>query len=149
MSENAVEEVREFLEKLPQRSPQEAIGMRDEGGLMQGMILGAALLGVLTLLGTAVPFLLDSFAPKTESASTKPATANEAAPASPDKAQAAAPATDAGEGSTTAETAPPAASNAADPDRVLDSLGIGEAKEAAPNVNPRESDLDNLLDGVK
>jgi len=36
-----------------------------------------------------------------------------------------------------------------DLDKAKKTLGLDETKSAPANVNPREKDLDNLLDGVK
>lgn len=142
MNENTVEEVREFLDRLPQRTPQEAIGMRDEGGLWQGLLVGTAALAVLVLIGTAVPFYL---APATEPGSTAE---NDVTPAADSVEPEAS--TAASQPATEASNEPAAVGNSevADPDRVLDTLGIGEAKEADPEENPRASELENLLDGV-
>ena len=42
----------------------------------------------------------------------------------------------------------PRGEKVANPDQVLNSLGIGEAKQADPKENPLEDNLDKLLDGV-
>ena len=48
----------------------------------------------------------------------------------------------------TATAVTPSGETVANPDQVLESLGVGEARQADPKKNPLEDNLDKLLDGV-
>ena len=141
----AVAEIKSFLAGLEHRSPQEAIGMNDESGLWKGLVLGSIMIAILTAVGTVVPYLLEQREGSTQ-ASVKPVAEPQANNATEQPAAAA------GDDAGLADGTPAAATgegNPPNPDKVLDSLGIGEAKSASPKENPRESELENLLDGIK
>ncbi len=139
----AVAEVKTFLAGLKHRTPQEAIGMNDEGGLWKGLILGSIGLAILTVTGTVVPYFLFP-SDGSSQASAKPATQVKDSADQP-----ATPAAADTQASNNAANTEPGGTNVADPEKVLGSLGIGEAKNAEPDKNPREADLDNLIDGIK
>ncbi|MDP6447686.1 MAG: hypothetical protein QGG36_09470 [Pirellulaceae bacterium] len=140
-----VKELKSFLGTLSERTPQEALGITNESGLASGTI--AAIGGFLVLLAlfTAGPYYWH-YLPFGEQSVTdaKPATAAAVDTNTGDTAPASVP--DAG---ATGAGASGSEAPVANPDEVLDTLGIGEAKEAPADQNPRESDLDKLLDGIK
>lgn len=134
-SPELVEELRSFLGNLDQRTPQEAIGMEDSGGLLSSLVISSIGFVVLLMLLTAISF----FTPSDESVAdeNKPPAAvgsdadkgsNQAAPANQSKA--------------------PANGPVANPDEVLNKLNIGETKTADPDANPLDNpNIDSLLDG--
>lgn len=134
-SPELVEELRSFLGNLDQRTPQEAIGIEDSGGLVSSMLVSAAGFVVLLLILTAIPY----FTPGTEAVADKK-------PAVSDSAE------ESGSGAAEVPVQPGSSMNAdvpvANPEEVMDRLNIGETKDANPNENPLDSpNLDRLLDG--
>lgn len=135
-SSASVQELKDFLRQHRGKSSQELLGELGKTSLFQAMVkstLGClALLAVLTL----VPFFTAG-EPETKKATAKPAVA------APQPAP------------TAAVLTPTAAADASgapagvDVEKAQKVLGLDETKSAPADVNPREKDLDNLLDGVK
>lgn len=141
-----IAEIRSFLHGLQERTPQEAIGMSGEGDLVRYLVVAVAASVALAFAGTALPY----FWPVDEAAVRKQRTVAEdraAATGSVAEATAASPATRPAEAATTAVT--PSGEPVANPGQVLESLGVGEAKQADPKKNPLEGNLEKLLDGVE
>ena len=124
-SQATVAELKAFLRELKGRSPQEMLGMVASNQLFRATIHALVLIAVLLLVFTAIPYF-------TREAPT-PVVAPTATPATPLEAPA----------ETPVEPAIPAES---DP---LESLGIGEEKQAPPNLNPLESDTRSFLDELE
>ncbi len=131
----SVQELREFLRKHQGKGSQELLGELGKSSLMSAMV--KATLGTLALLAvlTIVPFFTTDPNPPKKSKVT---------PAQSAAAPAATPAA----ATTTANTNPDVP-NGVDLEKAKQTLGLDETKAAPGNVNPREKDLDNLLDGVK
>ncbi|NQT39554.1 MAG: hypothetical protein HQ581_18805 [Planctomycetes bacterium] len=132
-----VAELRQFLGNMRNRSPQEVLGLVATSGLARSVLLATVLIAGLLVALTAVPYYYqgsEAAEPKkpsgqTAAAAQAPAESSPAEPASP--------------AATTAGGSP------TDPDRAVDAMGIGETRSSDPKQNPRETDLDNLLDGIE
>ena len=142
-------ELREFVQKLHGKSPQEMLGLVAGSNLIQSTILATIITFVLILAFTIVPYALDRNSPATAKAELPvPAAPAPAAAPTATAAVAATPATPTA--APTGSAALPATSpNAAPPDPVLDRLGIGETKAADPKKNPLEAGADDLLKDLK
>jgi len=136
----SVGELREFLGKMQGKSPQEVLGAVANSGLVASTLLSAVLIGVGLFGLSAFSYFWNGGA---TTAKNTPAVGERewSDPGAGDETPAAQP----------AEADPAANAGNATPsgDNTLDALGIGETKTAKPDENPRELDLDNLLDGVK
>ena len=139
-------ELREFFARMRGKSPQEALGLVSQSGLVRGMVLSTAAFALVLVVFTVVPYALsgDKDAPTDKPATAAAKPQPEAKPAADTGAQPAAP----------ADAAAAAASNAADAtgtpsasepnlDRAARVLGIDETKGTDPSDVP---DLDNILD---
>lgn len=133
-------ELREFVSSLKGRSPAEVLGAIGESSLVQAVAQAAVGCVVLLVLFTVGPYLY--YGP----AVAAPVESSDAAAASGDAPSAAAAETDA-----VAEAADGGAEPDAAPDveQAARAMGIDEARPADPKVNPLDSDLDRLLDGVE
>lgn len=131
----SVQELRDFLRQHQGKGSKELLGELGKSSLLQAMV--KATLGTLVLMAvlTLVPFFTEG-PPQPKKAKPKPAAA----------------------AATPAAGTPVASAKAANPSNVPDgvdldkakkAMGLDETKAAPDNVNPREKDLDNLLDGVK
>lgn len=127
----SVQELKEFLRQHRGKSSQELLGELGKTSLFQAMVKSTIACLVLMVVLTLVPFYTTG-APQAKRAKEKPTAA--AAPAAP-----AAPAI-------TEATGVP---QGVDVEKAQKVLGLDETKSAPADVNPREKDLDNLLDGVK
>lgn len=138
-----VAEIRSFLEGLQERTPQEAIGMSGDGDLIRYLVVAVVASVALAFAGTALPY----FWPVNESA---PAARKQRPVAEDGGTATGAVAEDAAVSPAAADTTAvtPNGEPVANPDQVLESLGVGEAKQADPKKNPLEDNLDKLLDGV-
>jgi len=140
-----VAEIREFLDQMHGKSPQEVIGMVAKSGLTRSIVLATFLFVVLLVALTIGPYLWE----RVGSGATGPATgqtdtAKEPA-AKPDESKP-------DEQPTEAVATTPKGKSVSDelnPDRAIDAMGIGETRTADPNKNPREDELDKLLDGIE
>ena len=137
-----VAEIRKFLDGLQERTPQEAIGMSDDGDLIRYLVFAIVASIALAFAGTALPYFWPDTDPTT-AVRKKNSAAEEGAAATGTVADAAVSTADP---TTTAVT--PSGETVANPDQVLESLGVGEARQADPKKNPLEDNLDKLLDGV-
>lgn len=132
-------ELREFLGQLKGRSPQEVMGIVAQSSLFRGITTATIACAVLLLIFTIGPYLLSN-APG--ALSQKTVTAATVAPVSNDIA---APA-DQNTNTTQTQQAEPTKPDLA---KAAQAMGIGETAEAAPDKNPLDSKLDNLLDGIE
>lgn len=134
----SVQELKEFLKQHRGKRSQELLGELGKSNLFQAMVKST--IGCLALLSvlTVGPYLLFG---TPEPKKVEPPAAAAATPAANTKTPVAA-----------ASNAPAnngGAPNGVDLDKAQKVLGVNETKAAPDNVNPREKDLDNLLDGVK
>ncbi len=146
-----VGELREFLEQMRGKSPQEMLGALAESGLIRATLQASVACVILIGTFTVVPYLLygkhgGSSAPATTPPAAAAASPAAAAPAPTAAAPTAPPPADAAAG------ARPAAAGSgapADLEKAAAAMGITETKTADPKNNPREKDLDSLLDKIK
>lgn len=135
----SVQELKEFLRKHQGKSSKELLGELGKTSLFQAMVKST--IGCLLLLAvlTVGPYLMEG--------KPKPAATAEQKPAAPAPAAATAqtPAT-AGNAATGNNSGAP---DGVDLEKAQKAMGLNETKAAPAEVNPREKDLDNLLDGVK
>jgi hypothetical protein len=129
----SVQELREFLRQHQGKGSQELLGELGKSSLLQAMV--KATLGTLVLLAvlTVVPYFVQG-PPEPTPAKAKPAAATPEASTPVAAAQA-----------TKSSNVP----DGVDLDKAKKAMGLDETKAAPDNVNPREKDLENLLDGVK
>jgi hypothetical protein len=140
-----VAEIREFIDQMHGKSPQEVIGIVAKSGLTRSIILATFLFGVLLVVFTIIPYFLNQRDGGTaEAAASQSDTAKEPA-AKPDESK---PEEQPAEAVTTTAK-DKNVSDDLDPDRAIDAMGIGETRTADPNKNPREDELDKLLDGIE
>ena len=137
-----VAEIRKFLDGLQERTPQEAIGMSGDGDLIRYLVVAIVASIALAFAGTALPYFWPDTDPTT-AVRKKNSAAEEGAAATGTVADAAVSTAD-----PTTTAVPPSGETVANPDQVLESLGVGEARQADPKKNPLEDNLDKLLDGV-
>ncbi len=157
-----VDELKDFLQGMKGKSAQEVLGVIAQSGLIRGVTQATVATIVLVAAFTVGPYMLygrngvkpaaassdnakqstDSQAAKSPNAAATP-NASTAANAS----SAAAPAVEGTSPPTGGATTPAGAP--ADLERAAQVLGVGETKGADPKNNPREKDLDSLLDKIK
>lgn len=124
-------ELREFLNKLHGKSPQEVIGIVSASMMVQSMLIATAATILIMLVFTVWPYL-------TEGPHGKPVAKKPAAPPPSAAAE--------------ATPAAPVAATVNQPDAAAadKALGSDEAKPADPGSNPLDRpDLDKLLDKVE
>lgn len=136
----SVQELREFLHNHRGKSSQELLGELGKSSLLQAMVKSTVGCLALMALMTVVPFYTQGEPQPKKSKSAQKATA----PANTAAAPAANTATN-----NAAATTNSGLPDGVDLDKAKKTLGLDETKAAPANVNPREKDLDNLLDGVK
>lgn len=135
-------ELRDFVQQMRGRSPQEMLGLVAESGLFQGIVLSTLSIFALLMVCTVVPYAwgksrgpAKGTAAPVASAASAPAGESTAPPA--------------------ATAAPPAGAPAANPaapqvsEDVLDKLGVGGTKESSLDRNPLDNDKDDLLKDLK
>ncbi|MGB1129583.1 MAG: hypothetical protein ACPG4K_06010 [Haloferula sp.] len=126
-SQATVDELKAFLAELKGKSPQEMLGMVAGNQLIRATIHSLILIGAILVIFTIIPYLTR------EKDTPEVATHETEAPA---------------ETVTTPEE-PPAAEPSAPEPTALDSLGIGEEKQAPPEVNPLDGDTGSFLDELE
>jgi len=126
------DDVRKFIGSLSSRSCEEAIGLSNQGGLVAGIVQATVGFAVVLIAFTAIPYWMGSHKP---APTAKPEAATAAAAENPVTPPVTAGETD-GEGDV-------------DLSKAANVMGIDETKSAAPNENPLDKKLDNLLDGVE
>jgi cytoskeletal protein RodZ len=137
-------ELREFIGRMRGKSTQEVLGVIAQSGLVRSVAVSTLCFAVLIAIFTVGPFLLKS---KEATASAKSAGGSKQPATSATAAQTATP-TPAGDTAASAVdgSQPPSPTDAA---AAASAMGLDETKQAPPNENPLEKNLDNLLDGVK
>lgn len=132
-------ELREFLGQLKGRSPQEVMGIVAQSSLFRGITTATIACAVLLVIFTVGPYVIyggpnAQIPQKTVATSVVPADSD--ADAAADQST---------------ETAPTEQDDSTKPDlaKAAQAMGIGETAEAAPDKNPLDSKLDNLLDGIE
>ncbi|MEY4180087.1 MAG: hypothetical protein RLY70_3661 [Planctomycetota bacterium] len=153
-----VDELREFLDGMRGKSAKEVLGKIAESGLIKAVVQATVASVVGIAVFTVGPYFLQakkgtSASPSAEKAASektaenKPAagdnaTASAGSAADP-KDAAASPSAATGNGDGTAAGA------GGDVERAAKMMGVGDTKTADPKSNPRERDLDSLLDKIK
>jgi len=134
-------EMREFIRQLHGRNPSEVLGIVSGNALIRALGESVLYLGLALVVLTVVPFLMAG--DDKESASKKTVEVNT------ETADAESSVTDAPAAGTTATAASPDGSiTAADAEKAVKVMGLGDTKTADPKKNPLDN-LDNLLDDVK
>ena len=136
-------ELREFMQGLRGKSPQEVLGDVANSSLVQSTLTAAVGFCVVILgLSVASYYWNQAFAdaPPASVAKDNPAAEEptESTPTQPEPTE-----------PETAASPPSAPDAGVSGDPLLDKLGTGETKSADPKSNPLESSLDDLLDGAQ
>jgi hypothetical protein len=134
-------ELNEFLDRFQGKSPQEAVGLVSQSGLIQAMTLAVIGTALVIAIFTVGPFLLTSkpvAAAKAETSETAEAKPSEPAPADTTTPAVAA-----------KGVKPKAAADSVTKDPVLEKLGMSETKTAPAKVNPLDKGVDDLLNDLK
>lgn len=156
-----VDELKDFLHGMRGKSAQEVLGVIAQSGLVRAVSQATVVTVVLVGAFTVGPYFLygrngakpaaspgpNSSQGAGDQTAKTPAAAAPAAAVPGDAAGAAAPAS-AGVGQA-ADTAASPAGAPGDLERAAKVLGVGETKGSDPKSNPREKDLDSLLDKIK
>jgi hypothetical protein len=121
-SQATVAELKAFLSELKGRSPQEMLGMVAGNQLIRATIHALILIAAILVIFTVIPYLTREAPAAHETTESSPSEAPTETPAEPTPA------------------APP------DP---LQELGIGEEKQAPPNVNPLDTGTGSFLDELE
>jgi hypothetical protein len=140
----AAGELREFIGRMRGKSTQEVLGVIAQSGLVRSICVSTLCFAVLIGVFTVGPYLWKS---KEAAASAKSAGESQPPVATEPGAPAATQAT-------AGDTAAPMADGSQQPTQpdaaaAAAAMGLDETKQAPPDKNPLEKNLDNLLDGVK
>lgn len=148
-----LQELQQYLATMKGKSTQEMLGSLAESGLMRATV--QAFLGCLLFMGlfTAGPYFLNTATGTATGGSTSTGPADATKPATPTKEATANNATTAAaeneKQAATADATKSGANPAANLEKAAKVLGIDETKSADPKSNPREKDIDSLLDKIK
>jgi cytoskeletal protein RodZ len=142
-------ELREFLQQMRARRPQEVLGLIAGSHLIRNIALATVGTLVILVVGTVGPWWLNQLAADSSSAakrSTPPqAAASAPAPArKPEK-----PTDEPPPAATPTSTATDTKPSAADAEQAIKVMGLDDTKIADPKKNPLEKTLDNLLDKLE
>lgn len=132
-------EIRQFINGLRGKSPQEMLGAIAQSSLVKATIQATVWTTIVLGICTVGPYMMKKDA-KAEAKATAATKKN--AEAAPDKAEA--PVT-----KTTAATSNADEPSADNVQKAAKAMGLDEVKGADAKKNPREKDLDNLLDDLK
>lgn len=134
-SSASVQELKDFLRQHRGKSSQELLGELGKTSLFQAMV--KATVGCLVLMAvlTVVPFFTGS---ESQPKKSKIVQKNSSAAVTPAPTAA-----------TAAKTETTGVPNGVDVEKAQKVMGLDDTKSAPADINPREKDLDNLLDGVK
>jgi len=135
-------ELQDFIAKTRGRNPREVLGMLAGSDLARSIVLACGGAVLVLAVSTVVPWLLSRENPDVPSP-TKPAAA-----ASPTVDETAVPEREPAAAAPTQVADDPKPSPA-DAEKAVSAMGLGDTKAAAPDTNPLEKDLDNLLDNLK
>lgn len=128
-------ELREFLESVKGKSPQEVMGAVATSSLVQSTIIAAGALCLILIGASVIAYALPT---QDDGVATKKSVETDNSPNDGNR--------DAAEADSNAAGDTAAANEAAD--KALDHLGIRETKQTKPGEDPLNS-LNDLLDGVK
>ncbi|MFM7072242.1 MAG: hypothetical protein ACKO38_10675 [Planctomycetota bacterium] len=162
-----VDELRQFLDTMRGKSAKEVLGKIAESGLIKAVVQATVASFVLIGVFTVGPYVMQG--KKEASSSTaagktgaeKSADGKSADSAADGKSAAASvaggpagaanasTAGDAGAGGSAASGDNASGGPGGDLERAAKMMGVGDTKAADPKANPRERDLDNLLDKIK
>lgn len=144
----SVDELRNFIGEMHGKRPEEVLGAVASSNLIQSTLIATAGIAVLLVVFTAVPYFLSGGQEEAAAGSgNQAATQTDAESDTADESsQPAAPTADDGAAQAAAGGSGDATTTSGDP--LLDNLGIGETKTAAPTENPLDKNLDKLLDGI-
>jgi hypothetical protein len=136
----SVQELKEFLREHRGKSSQELLGELGRSSLMQAMIKSTIGCVALMAVLTVVPYLVQGEPqPRKSNSAHRRAAAEVVSPA-------AATSSTATNAVTSVDAGVP---NGVDLEKAKKVMGLDETRSAPADINPREKDLDNLLDGVK
>lgn len=124
-SQATVDELKAFLAEMKGKSPQEMLGMVATNQLFRATIHSLILIGGLIAIFTVIPYLTREEAP----VETEPEVTENSAPAE--------------------EPAAPEEEPVEEPADPLEKLGVGEEKQAPPEVNPLDGNTDSFLDELE
>ena len=128
-------ELKEFLDKLRRKSPQEVIGIVSSSLLIQSVVIATVITVVFMAVFTIGPYFIWG-SPKVKPAPTPTAAAAPASTAPAAKA-------------TTTKAEKSDGPSQEDAAKAIKAMGMDETKTADPKANPLEKDFDKLLDGAK
>jgi hypothetical protein len=147
---DTVTELRDFIQHLRGKPPEEVLGLVAQSGLVRATTLATVATIALMAVFTIGPYVLAKASPKPKPVAPAPAEGQTAAssPADTPEADGSAAAGD----TATAEATPGSAAGPLTPDQgeaLLDRLGEGDSRDADPSVNPLEDSADDLLDELQ
>jgi hypothetical protein len=140
-----------FLGEMKGKSPKEMLGLVAQSTLFRGMITSTLFFAALIVVFTIIPFTLNKLNPPEKTQAQEEASPDEETENSNNEVSN----TSAPNGQTTSTETPatdadgnplPTGSSGND---VIDTLGIGETKVAAPNVNPLDDSSNDIFDELK
>jgi len=134
-------EIRQFINGLRGKSPQEMLGAIAQSSLVKATIQATAWTVVVLGIFTVGPYMMRKDA-KAESKATAAAAKKNEEKAAPDKAEKP-------DTKTTAATSNADEPSADNVQKAAKAMGLDDVKPADAKKNPREKDLDNLLDDLK
>jgi hypothetical protein len=129
-------ELKEFVEQMRGRRPQEVLGLVAHSGLAQGIAAATVMVVFLVALGTVVPYALGKAFPEPVAAKPQPAEQPAETPEKPAEQPA----------TSTEAAATPAAQPT--PNELPDLLGEGEVRTSDAKTNPLEGKVDDLLNEI-
>lgn len=140
-----VGELREFLGSLRGKSPQEMMGAIAKSDLVRSTCLAAGVCFGVLVVFTLVPWALASEEPQPKAANAAAPAASAATPQPAGNAPAASAST-----ANTGTGAGPAGTQSGEVDlgAAAKALGVDQTKDAPPDKNPLDKNLDTLLDGI-
>ena len=134
-------ELREFLTQMKGKGPKEMLGLVAQSTLFKGIQQSVIIFVSMILVFTIIPFTINFFAPEDDKQTVTEAAASPSAEESTQQEEDTIPNE---EGTIQTPLGETATGNP-----VIDTLGIGETKEAPTKVNPLDDTGDDLFDELK
>ena len=134
-------ELREFLTQMKGKGPKEMLGLVAQSTLFKGIQQSVIIFVSIILVFTIIPFTINFFAPEDDK---QTATEASASPTTEESTQQEEDTIPNEEGTIQTPLGETATGNP-----VIDTLGIGETKEAPTKVNPLDDTGDDLFDELK
>ena len=134
-------ELREFLTQMQGKGPKEMLGLVAQSPLFKGIQQSVIIFVSIILVFTIIPFTINFFAPEDDK---QTATEASASPSTEESTQQEEDTIPNEEGTIQTPLGETAIGNP-----VIDTLGIGETKEAPTKVNPLDDTGDDLFDELK